>query len=147
MSIGKVDSRGARRSLSRLAENIADAATKALTDAVEAGKTSARETKMFQDRTGGTRRSIVGDVVVFGRLGARGTVVARGAAIYLENGTRPHDINRSVLIPGVGWRYIKRHPGTFARSFMSEARNVASMTAAYRAETYTQQAIARYRAE
>lgn len=50
-------------------------------------------------------------------------------AIYVHEGTRPHQIGSPVFIDGVGWRYIglsprgrgKIHPGTKANKFMLEA--------------------------
>ena len=39
----------------------------------------------------------------------------------VHDGSPPHDINSSVFIPGVGWRYIKKHPGNPARPFFDYA--------------------------
>jgi hypothetical protein len=36
---------------------------------------------------------------------------------YVYNGVKPFQMNRAVNIPGVGWRYIKTHPGMPARPF------------------------------
>jgi HK97 gp10 family phage protein len=48
-------------------------------------------------------------------------------AQHVEYGTRPHEINAPVFISKkvggkkIGWRYIKMHPGTKAKSFMRKA--------------------------
>jgi len=42
-------------------------------------------------------------------------------AADVEYGTRPHSINGPVKIRGVGWRYIKKHPGTKKQSFLRAA--------------------------
>ncbi len=42
-------------------------------------------------------------------------------APHTEYGTRSHMINSPVKIRGVGWRYIKRHPGTKAQPFLRPA--------------------------
>ncbi len=42
-------------------------------------------------------------------------------APHIEYGTRSHMINSPVKIRGVGWRYIKRHPGTKAQPFLRPA--------------------------
>lgn len=50
-------------------------------------------------------------------------------ALYLHEGTKPHDIGSPVLIQGVGWRYIGRspsgkgkpHPGTNRDPYLLEA--------------------------
>ena len=42
-------------------------------------------------------------------------------AAHVEYGTRAHKINGPVKIRGVGWRYIKQHPGTKAQPFLRPA--------------------------
>ncbi len=42
-------------------------------------------------------------------------------APHVEYGTRSHMINGPVRIRGVGWRYIKMHPGTKAQPFLRPA--------------------------
>ena len=39
----------------------------------------------------------------------------------VEYGSRPHTINSPVKIKGVGWRYIKTHPGTTAQPYLRPA--------------------------
>lgn len=39
----------------------------------------------------------------------------------VHDGVAPYDLNRSVFIPGVGWRFIKKHPGFKARPFFDYA--------------------------
>jgi hypothetical protein len=62
--------------------------------------------------------------------GAVGTNVEYAGAI--EFGSRAHDINSPVLIKGVGWRYIKKHPGFAGDSFLYwAAKNVNKDIADY----------------
>lgn len=41
-------------------------------------------------------------------------------SIYVHEGTRPHLIGSAVNIRGIGWRYIKMHPGTMGIPFMTQ---------------------------
>lgn len=47
--------------------------------------------------------------------------VATDYAVFVHEGTRPHDVNSPVFIQGVGWRYIGRHKGTKAQPFVEWA--------------------------
>lgn len=133
------DTSAARRGVQTLQAGITQAAALALRAAIEAGTKDAKGTTKFQDRTGGTRQSTHGEYLP----GLQGFIEAGGAAGFLENGTPPHFIGSSVLIQGVGWRFIGQHPGTQPRPFMREARNLAENIAEYRAETFVDEAIRR----
>jgi len=51
-----------------------------------------------------------------------GTNVEYAEAV--EYGTRPYEINAPVKIKGVGWRYIKRHPGISGQSYLRHALDI-----------------------
>ena len=40
---------------------------------------------------------------------------------YVEHGLGPYTLNKPVKIPGVGWRFIKEHPGIDAQPFLRPA--------------------------
>lgn len=134
----RIDTAATRGGLRRLLGGLHQAGTLALRAAADAGVASAKATTLFRDRTGDTRASVRGQV--FGRAGF---VEARGAARFLEYGTRPHRIDSAVMIPGVGWRFIGLHKGTFPRPFMHEARNRAADAAGVAGEYFVNFAIER----
>jgi len=124
-----------------LEAGIVQAAANALKGAMAAAEASEKSSTLFHDRTGATRASIRARRV--GHLA--GVVEVGGAAKFLESGTRAHIINAPVQVrPGI-WRFIRRHPGTVARPFVSQARERAEAAATYAAEFYVQEAIHRAR--
>lgn len=56
-------------------------------------------------------------------------------ALFVHEGTKPHDIGSPVFIQGVGWRYIGRspsgkgkpHPGTRANPFLLNALRLVGL--------------------
>lgn len=109
---------------------ITQATVLAMRTAVREGEESAKATTTWKDRSGATRGSIRGEV-----LGLRGRVEARGASIFLENGTRAHQIvarGRALKFFVNGQAIYRRsvqHPGTKATHFMRDARNHAQVAA------------------
>jgi hypothetical protein len=131
--------------LRRLSAGIELASQRILAAAVLAAESSAKGTALFKDQTGGTRGSIKGTVGLH-----TGKVVAKGAAKFLENGTRAHTIaarNGGMLRFFVNgspvFRRSVRHPGTASRPFMMQARLHAEHVVDYAAEIYIGEAIAR----
>jgi len=119
--------------------------------AVRAAEESALRTTLFRDRTGKTRGSIHAEVTR-GERGLRGFVIARGAAAFLENGTRAHAIvarrAKALHFFVNGQEFFRRsvqHPGTSARPFMHEARHVGEVAAAFAAQEYVGYAIEKAR--
>lgn len=134
-----------RRGLRNLAAGIVQAAELTLRAAEDAAVASAKATTRFKDQTGGTRASIRRV-----RTGLTGFVEARGAARFLEGGTRPHVIHgnpvlRFTVNGQVLYRRWVRHPGTAPRPFMEEAARVAFQTAEFAGEYYVNYAIQRAR--
>lgn len=41
--------------------------------------------------------------------------------LYVEKGVKPFTLQRSIMIRGVGWRFIKTHPGIKPSGFLSRA--------------------------
>lgn len=144
MSGGDVVVRGerTRAGLALLKAGVHQAITLTLRAAVAATKDSAKGTTRFQDRTTETRSSIHGEV-----FGPRGFVEARGAAHFLEWGTRPHLIVahgralRFVINGAVLYRRWVNHPGTAPRPFMREARERGAQAAEWGAEIFINAAI------
>ena len=118
----RVDGRGAREGLRDLQAGLHQAAALALRATVDAAAQSARQTTLFNDKTGETRGSVTAETV-----GDSGSVEAGGAAVFLENGTAPH-VN---------------HPGTAARPFMAQAAQVGMDVADYSFEFFLNYAISR----
>lgn len=109
---------------------------------------SAKNTTLFKNRTGKTRRGITKR-----RNGFRASVIARGVAKYLEEGTRPHPIVASrggFLRFQVNGTWVTRqsvsHPGTAPRPFMKEAREVGYNSLMYALDTLISSSIKRFRA-
>ena len=46
-------------------------------------------------------------------------------APYMEYGAMPYAINKTVMIPGVGFRYIGMHPGYEAQPYLRPALDIA----------------------
>lgn len=136
-----VDGKATIAGLELLAAGIVQASGLALRAGVAAAEQSAKATTRWKDKSGETRKSIVGRVESY----SRGFVRAGGASVFLENGTRPHPINAPVFIAGVGWRFIRMHPGTAETLFMSEARSRGEQAAQYGAEYYAGEVIRRIR--
>lgn len=132
--------------LRRLREKIDLAAHLTLAAVVAAAESNAKGTKLFKDGTSDphTRDTIKGTV-----SGDTGQLVARGAAIFLENGTVAHTITarnggmlRFVQNGEVVFRRSVRHPGTRGTHFMAIAAQHAARTVPYAAEIYVNEAIA-----
>lgn len=138
-----VHARAAAKALSALAGDVDRAAQRALRTAIEATEDHARGTRLFNDRTGATRGSISGEVT-----GYDGRVTAGGAATWLENGTRPHEIRprnaRTLVFQANGATVFARavhHPGTAERPFMQQARDQGEQALDYGIDEYVRQAI------
>jgi len=41
--------------------------------------------------------------------------------VYVEKGVRPFNLQRPIMIEGVGWRFIKTHPGIKPAGFIKKA--------------------------
>jgi hypothetical protein len=142
--VKRIDTAETRVGLRMLAAAVVQAGLQALKFAVVAATESAKHTPLFKDVTGGTRGSIRGEV-----LGRTGFVVARGAAYFLEHGTRPHTIEahgtalRFVVNGAVLFRKMVRHPGTAERPFMAEARAAGLVAFDRAAVSFVNYAIAR----
>lgn len=141
-----IDGDQLRRDLHDLQAVLRNAASQALREAVNAAQQTAKNTSLFRDRTGATRKSITGAV-----FGSNGVVEARGAAVFLQNGTRPHTIsarNAKTLAFQVNGRTVFRrsvkHPGTAARPFMTEAERVGEQTLLYGLEYFTEYATRKF---
>ena len=116
----------------------------AVADTVKAAK----GTVLWRDRTGKTRDAIVGEWQGSSR---RGFVRAGGASVFLENGTRAHEIwgrpmLRFVVNGTVMYRRMVKHPGTQPRPFMKEARAIGERAAQFYGERFVSAAIRRARA-
>lgn len=120
----RVDTKAARSSLEKLRLHFDTAVERAMQDAVDAGVSHARTTRLFNDRTGETRASVQG------LAGATtGRIVAGGAAKFLENGS-VHPEQSGKL-----WRFVVNGEVIFtrkikaytvaARPFMAQARDHA----------------------
>lgn len=141
----KVDGHRTINGLRRLSAGIHLAAQRTVASAVLAAEQSAKTTTLFHDQSGETRRSIKGSVWL-----NSGKVVARGAAMVLENGTKAHDIVsrnggrlRFYVNGQAVFRRSVRHPGTSARPFMAQALFHAEHVVNYAAQIYVNEAIAR----
>lgn len=141
-----IDTREARDALVTLKGGVRNAMSLAMHAAVEAATHSAKSTTLYKDRTGDTRKSLVGE-----SFALSGTVTGRNATIFLENGTRPHIIEarnakmlRFVINGAVFFRRRVFHPGTEARPFMTIARDLGEQTLDYGASFFVDHAIARY---
>lgn len=101
-----------------LRRRVKEAVTEVLEEMVE----FARSYHPYEDRTGTLTRSIGAQVDDFrgSLLTARFTAEAPYAA-EVEYGTSPHRVDSPVYLEGVGWRYIKVHPGVPPRPFMRPA--------------------------
>jgi len=125
------------------------AAQRGLKDAIEAAAKSARDTALFNDVTGGLRKSIterVGDL--------EGEVAANAKyARFVECGTDPHEIKpkrkqalRFVQNGRVVFARSVMHPGTKARPFMGTAADVGQQVLDYGVDYYVGEAIASFNA-
>jgi hypothetical protein len=135
-------------SLHAMSLRIVQAAQLTLVGAVEAAEASAKATTLFKDRSGKTRASIKATIRVSGLSGVRGRVVTRGAAVFLENGTRAHTITarnggmlRFFVNGSAVYRRSVQHPGTAARPFMATARHFGEMAIEFWSEIYINRAI------
>lgn len=115
---------------------------------MEAAEKSEKGTDLFRDVTGGTRNSIHIET-----YGLKGAVIAGGASVFLENGTKAHEIrarNASVLrfyVNGQAvFRRSVRHPGTAPRPFVAQARQRAIIAAEFAGEVFADYAIRKFNA-
>lgn len=139
MSRRLLDAAAFRRALDLLEAAIYNNAHQALVMSVQAAEESATHTTLYNDRSGYLRQHTKGSV-----QGLEGRLVAdAGWAGYVENGTRPHDIvarGGGVLAFQVAGeqRFARRvhHPGTAARPFMQEARDIGEKTLDYGMELF-----------
>jgi hypothetical protein len=135
--------------LRALSTRLIHAAEMTLVGAVEAAEMSAKTTTLFKDQSGKTRGSIKATVRASGAWDMRGRVVARGAAKFLENGTRAHTITarnggmlRFYVNGNAVFRRSVHHPGQRATHFMQTARHMGELAAEFGAEIYVNEAIA-----
>ena len=140
-----IDAGAAIQELYELDTRINEGIVKAIRGAVKDGVDHAKATSLFKDKSGKTRKSIRGAVDDFSM---KGTVKASGAAIYLENGTPPHEItakNGGALKFMMNGQWVFRksvqHPGTEPRPFMTEARDHAERSLDYYAVMFVESAI------
>jgi hypothetical protein len=129
------------RGIHILESEVVAAITAGIHAGVTAAEESAKDTTLWHDQSGETRKSIRGEVT----SGTSGFVEAGGASGYLQNGTRPASAVRTaaMLINGeVLFRRFK-HPGIAARPFMTEARERGAEAAAKAVELYIGEAIRR----
>lgn len=130
----QVDVDATIRSLEQTERAVIAAAGHALEAGVEASTRAAKGTVLWRDKSGETRGSVRGEAQA-----TRGFVRAGGAAKFLENGTRAHEIHgrpflRFVVNGQVLFRRMVNHPGTRPRPFMFEARNIGETAAHFAAE-------------
>lgn len=149
----RIDAGALRRQLQNLSSGIYDAATHTVGAATDAATKSARATTLFDDKSGKTRQSILGDVMLVGRVGLRGIVEAGGAARFLENGTVAHEIRakgggmlRFVMSGTVIYRRMVQHPGTAARPFMAQAKQAGIDVIDYAGEYFVGAAVQQFNA-
>jgi len=142
----KVHGEKAKEGLRRVQQNIQAAAHFILAAGITAAEQSAKASTLYRDRSGKTRASVKGSI---NAGGMSGKVVARGASIFLENGTKAHTItarNGGVLrffVNGQAvFRRSVRHPGTGPRPTMGNARYHAELAIGYAAQIYLNEAIA-----
>ena len=142
-----IETERTRAGLHSLHAGLVQAYSLTMKSAVRAAEESALRNTLFKDRTGTTRGSIHAETSQ-GFNGPKGFVEARGAAIFLEYGTKPHQIvaRRAQFLHFFinGQEFFRRsvqHPGTTARPFMHDARRVGEMAAAYAAQEYVGYAI------
>jgi hypothetical protein len=135
----------AKEGLRRLQQNLQGAAHFILAAGITAAEQSAKASTLYKDQTGKTRASVKGSI---NAGGLSGKVVGRGAAIFLENGTRAHTItakNGGMLrffVNGQAiFRRSVRHPGTGPRPTMGNARYHAEMAIGFASELYVNEAI------
>src|ERR1019366_7785568 len=131
----KVHGEKAKEGLRRVQQNIQAAAHFILAAGITAAEQSAKASTLYKDRSGKTRAS--------------GKVVARGASIFLENGTKAHTITarnggmlRFFVNGQAVFRRSVRHPGTGPRPTMGNARYHAELAIGYAAEIYLNEALA-----
>jgi hypothetical protein len=126
MSLARVDGERAIAGLRATMRSVVLGAEEVLDASMKVARDAAISTDKFQNRTGATRAMPEPK-----RAGMRGFVEARGAAKFLEEGTRPH----LIVAHGKALRFVSggqvifrkwvNHPGTKATRYMSEARNKA----------------------
>lgn len=112
---------------------------------VATAESVAKSTPKWRDRTGETRGSIRATYGV-----RTGKVVAGGASLFLENGTRAHVIRGNPLLRFVVngetvFRRMVRHPGTRATHFMQDAKIAGEAAARLHVEHYVSEAVRRAR--
>ncbi len=142
-----INSRACRESLNDLSAAIVNAGAQALRAAVKDAESSAKSTALFKDKTGDTRKSIDGTADGFS-----GRLVAKGAATFLENGTRPHVISgkrggllRFVMNGRTVFARSVHHPGTAERPFMTIARDLGEQSLEHTLDFLVTSAIERSR--
>jgi len=133
-------------SMRRLLDAIERAGKKSVPDGVKAAWTSAERTTLYRDRTGKTRRSLIGTWDDY-----KGKLRSGGATRWIENGTPPHEIaaRRAPTLKfqvNGQWRSPKsvQHRGTTARPFMAEASRVGERALEFSLEVNTNDAIGRH---
>jgi hypothetical protein len=144
----QVQSVKTREGLRRTAVAVRQASRAILLSAVTAAQESAKSTTLFKDHPGSKTKTR--DTIKAKAFPDSGQVVARGAAIFLENGTKPHEISarsggmlRFFANGQAVFRRRVQHPGTKATHFMGLARAHAEHVVGYAAEIYLNEAIAR----
>lgn len=149
MKLAHVDARRTLEGLEHLHAGVLQAIGLTMRGAIAAAEGSAKGTDRFRDRSGKTRQSVKGE---YRGLYQGGFVTAGGAAAFLENGTRAHEIHarsasalRFVVNGQTFFRRMVRHPGTVPRPFMAEAAQRGALAASYAAELYIGEAIRRAR--
>lgn len=134
----RVDTSGVRGALRYLKDDATAELEKAVALAGEVAQAGARASTRWKDRTGKTRRTVVG-----GSLGLKGFVAAGKIGLFLDRGTKPHVIAARYWVPKtggrkgarlltfqVGGRWVSkrwvRHPGTKPTRFLSDAAHWAA---------------------
>jgi hypothetical protein len=148
MSDLAVDDKAALNSLRTLRNAFQHAVLETTRVVLDETTKHAKETRLWNDKSGATRASIKGHATSM----TSGFIEAGGMSRFLEFGTPPHDIvakNASALRFTVNgttfFRRMVHHPGTSERPFMQQARDFGQHVADYAAEHYVQQAIQRAR--
>jgi len=139
VSAVRIDATKTVASLRNMNGGIVQAAALILKSAIEDTVSRAKATTAWKDRSGETRKSIVGSRTGFGT----GIVTAGGASRFLENGTRAHIIEakraKALKFSVNGQMLFRRrvqHPGTKGAYFLTQARNAAQQDIAYAAEIF-----------
>lgn len=121
-----IDGQAFRWSLGAMLVRIINGSVEGMRIAVKSAELAAKSTRLFNDRSGYLRQHITSET-----SGLKGKVVAAAKyAVFVENGTKPHDITAKggtlAFMQAGQMRFAKtvHHPGTAARPFMGEAKEV-----------------------